>query len=356
MDPQVILPFAFPLAGVLVLGVATSRWVRRFRAYRANPDVARDHETGSQALNLAGLVASALQCSWLGPLVASATPAVVMWVVTTLSLPSWVVEFSPFALVGAVVLGAYVLASRGLRVLARAKNVCWPRLWHFPLALFLPVAVAGLWPSAQNTVDMALATFQPPAAAAEAATEAPAEEAPAPEAPAAEAAVPAGDDAAAAAPAEPAAPAPAAAEPAPAPEPAGPVGDIPAEYLALYQQAGTTCPQLDWGLLAGVGKVETDHGRARLPGVTSGTNHKGAAGPMQFLRPTWDEVRGKHPEVGPDIYNPHHAIPAAAHYLCDSGLTKGRGVRAALFRYNRSVPYADRVLAHAERYRAEAAR
>jgi hypothetical protein len=346
MDPR--LAFALPLAGALVLAVAGSRWVRRFRAYRANPAVARDHETGSQALNIAGLVAGVLLCGWLSPLLTSATPTTMTLLASTFSLPPWVIEVSPFAMLGAVVLGAYVLASRGLRVLARAKNVCWPRLWHFPLALLLPVAIAALWPSAQHTVNTALAAF-PSAAAAEAAPEAQAPEAPAPEA----AALPA-EGAPVAAPADPPA-APAAAAPAPAPGPAGPVGDIPAEYLALYQQAGTTCPQLDWALLAGVGKVETDHGRVDLPGVTSGTNHKGAAGPMQFLRPTWDEVRGKHPEVGPDIYNPHHAIPAAAHYLCDSGLIKGRGVRAALFRYNRSVPYADRVLAHAERYRAEQA-
>lgn len=128
--------------------------------------------------------------------------------------------------------------------------------------------------------------------------------------------------------------------------------DIPAEYLALYRQSGGACSGLDWALLAGVGKIETDHGRARLPGVRSGTNYAGAAGPMQFLLPTFSEVRGKYSDVGSDIYAPENAIPAAAHYLCDGGLAAGRGVRTALWTYNHSSSYADAVLAAASRYRA----
>ena len=128
------------------------------------------------------------------------------------------------------------------------------------------------------------------------------------------------------------------------------VADIPAGYLALYRRAGGTCPGLDWALLAGVGKAETDHGRAPLPGVRSGTNSAGAAGPMQFLLPTWAQVRRTHPDVGPNIYDPAAAIPAAAHYLCDNDLTD-RGARAALWGYNHSTVYADQVLTHAARYR-----
>ncbi|WP_219416948.1 hypothetical protein [Pseudonocardia nigra] len=51
---------------------------------------------------------------------------------------------------------------------------------------------------------------------------------------------------------------------------------IPADYLALYRQAATTCPGLDWSVLAAVGKVETDHGRSALPGVRDGENPSGA--------------------------------------------------------------------------------
>lgn len=136
---------------------------------------------------------------------------------------------------------------------------------------------------------------------------------------------------------------------------AGPaVADIPASYLALYRRAGGTCPGLDWALLAGVGKVETDHGRAALPGVRSGANFAGASGPMQFLAGTWREVRANHPEIGPNVYDPAAAIPGAAQYLCDQGLRDGRGVRAALWGYNHSSAYADDVLRHAARYRASA--
>lgn len=140
---------------------------------------------------------------------------------------------------------------------------------------------------------------------------------------------------------------------APVAAPAAAVADVPAGYVVLYRRAGGMCAGLDWALLAGVGKVETDHGRSRLPGVRSGTNYAGA-GPMQFLGPTFREVRGNHPDVGPDLYDPAHAIPAAAHYLCDGGLIDGRGVRAALWTYNRSRPYATDVLEHAARYRAAA--
>lgn len=60
--------------------------------------------------------------------------------------------------------------------------------------------------------------------------------------------------------------------------------DIPADYLTLYQQAATQCPGLDWSILAGIGKIESDHGRSPLPGIATGTeNSAGARGPMQFL-------------------------------------------------------------------------
>jgi len=59
--------------------------------------------------------------------------------------------------------------------------------------------------------------------------------------------------------------------------------EIPAGYLALYRASARACPGLPWGVLAGIGKVETDHGRSRAPGVLSGVNAFGCcAGPMQF--------------------------------------------------------------------------
>jgi hypothetical protein len=52
--------------------------------------------------------------------------------------------------------------------------------------------------------------------------------------------------------------------------------DIPPDYLALYRAAAGVCPGLDWSILAAIGKIETDHGRSTLPGVSSGENSAGA--------------------------------------------------------------------------------
>ena len=55
----------------------------------------------------------------------------------------------------------------------------------------------------------------------------------------------------------------------------------PAGYLRLYRQAGARY-RVPWPVLAAIGKVESDHGRVRLPGVRSGSNWAGACGPMQL--------------------------------------------------------------------------
>jgi hypothetical protein len=133
----------------------------------------------------------------------------------------------------------------------------------------------------------------------------------------------------------------------------GTVADIPAEYLAEYRDAADTCPGLDWALLAGIGKVETDHGRSPLPGVTSGSNSAGASGPMQFLGSTFASVRDRHPEVGSDVYDPADAIEAAAHYLCDSGLRAGNEYEA-IWAYNHADWYVAKVRSQADEYRAAA--
>jgi hypothetical protein len=126
--------------------------------------------------------------------------------------------------------------------------------------------------------------------------------------------------------------------------------DIPARYLAIYRAKSTQrqCPRLSWTVLAGIGKVESDHGRSSAPGVRSGVNRFGCcAGPMQFnLRngppSTWRRYgRGS-------VYRPEDAIPSAAHYLCAMGAE--RNLRRALLRYNASTPYVNGVLALADRY------
>ena len=133
------------------------------------------------------------------------------------------------------------------------------------------------------------------------------------------------------------------------------VADIPASYLDLYLRAAATCPGLDWTVLAAVGKIESDHGRAPLLGIHSGENAAGAAGPMQFLQPTFDTVTATHPPPPggadpPSRYDPHDAIYTAAAYLCDTGARDGN-LEQALLAYNPSRTYVTDVLSQAARYR-----
>jgi cell wall-associated NlpC family hydrolase len=131
------------------------------------------------------------------------------------------------------------------------------------------------------------------------------------------------------------------------------MADIPADYLILYQAAATTCPGLDWAVLAAIGKIESDHGRSTLPGVHNGRNSAGAEGVMQILQPTWNAIIARHriPAGGaspPSRYNPHDAIYAAAFYLCDN--SAAHDINAAVFAYNHSRQYVTDVLAQAARY------
>ncbi|MEV8441920.1 bifunctional lytic transglycosylase/C40 family peptidase [Actinosynnema sp. NPDC051121] len=133
-----------------------------------------------------------------------------------------------------------------------------------------------------------------------------------------------------------------------------PIADIPPDYCLLYVTAAPDCPGLDWTVLAAIGKVETDHGRLKAPGVTEGENFAGAGGPMQFLAPTFNDVITKHqiPPGGanpPSRYNPHDAIHAAAFLLCDEGVWRG-DLRAAIFAYNHADWYVDKVLDQAAKY------
>ncbi|MER7501965.1 bifunctional lytic transglycosylase/C40 family peptidase [Nonomuraea pusilla] len=136
--------------------------------------------------------------------------------------------------------------------------------------------------------------------------------------------------------------------------------DIPADYLELYKKYGKEIG-VQWNILAAVGKRETDHGRSNLPGVKSGTNYAGAAGPMQFLISTWGgKARvpmsskfngyasdGDGDGVG-DVYNPADAILGAAKMLKRNGAPEN--VRRALFTYNRAWWYVDQVVEIAKKY------
>jgi hypothetical protein len=127
--------------------------------------------------------------------------------------------------------------------------------------------------------------------------------------------------------------------------------EIPTIYLALYRSSARSCPGLPWGVLAGIGKVETNHGRSPAPGVHEGVNAFGCcAGPMQFnIRngppSTWD-----HYGRGGNVYDPADAIPAAARLLCANGARGGHNLRRAIWAYNHAWWYVDQVLALAHAY------
>ncbi len=160
---------------------------------------------------------------------------------------------------------------------------------------------------------------------------------------------------------------------------------IPSAALAAYQRAETvinaadqSC-DLDWQLLAAIGRVESNHGRVdgntlsddglATPGIygialnganstteivdtdagqfDNDTSYDRAVGPMQFIPSTWSVV-GVDAD-GDGVRNPQDIDDAAlgtAVYLCsgadDLGTEAGR--RAAVYRYNHSQSYVQLVL------------
>jgi membrane-bound lytic murein transglycosylase B len=166
---------------------------------------------------------------------------------------------------------------------------------------------------------------------------------------------------------------------------------IPARALAAYAAAavalGDERPDcgLTWVTLAGVARVESDHGRyggrvltgdgrpdraitgVRLDGagdvaaiadtdggVLDGDVHwDRAVGPPQFLPSTWDTHGADGDADG--VAEPQDiddAAVAAGRYLCAAGgdLTTGEGWWRAVLAYNASPEYAADVLAAADTY------
>jgi membrane-bound lytic murein transglycosylase B len=138
---------------------------------------------------------------------------------------------------------------------------------------------------------------------------------------------------------------PAASQPTPSP---AAVADVPPGYLRLYRQAGARY-RIPWSVLAAIGKVESDHGRARLPGVRSGSNWAGACGPMQLGCVPGSKAGNAWARYGYGRpHDPANAIPAAARYLVDHGAR--HNIDRALFAYNHSRPYVAKVKQLARRY------
>jgi peptidoglycan DL-endopeptidase CwlO len=140
---------------------------------------------------------------------------------------------------------------------------------------------------------------------------------------------------------------------------------IPASYLALFQEMGSRYG-VPWVVLAGIGRVESDDGRSDLPGVHSGANAFGAAGPMQIgiggaagdewggapVHPASEVVNGVATDADgrgvADVYDPADAIAGAAKYLVEHGVQQN--VSGAVFAYNHSGAYVQLVLSYAATY------
>ena len=140
---------------------------------------------------------------------------------------------------------------------------------------------------------------------------------------------------------------------------------IPADYLKWYRHVGAQF-NVPWTVLAGIGKVESDHGRTTLPGVHSGANAFGAAGPMQIgisgaagnqwggapVHPASQVVNGVatnedgKPMVS--VYDPADAIAGAAKYLLAHGVQNS--IPAGIFAYNHLDSYVQAVLGWASTY------
>jgi hypothetical protein len=133
------------------------------------------------------------------------------------------------------------------------------------------------------------------------------------------------------------------------------VADVPRSYLRWYCQTGARY-RVPWPVLAAIGKVESDHGRLRLPGVRSGLNRyrdsRGrwrscCAGPMQFNLTDGPPSTWQRHGQG-NVYDPADAIPAAARKLVADG---ARGdLDRALYAYNHSRAYVAKVKRLARAY------
>jgi hypothetical protein len=168
--------------------------------------------------------------------------------------------------------------------------------------------------------------------------------------------------------------------------------DVPEAALRAYRDAARTLAQTDpscempWTLLAGIGRVESDHGRYGGSQLDSdGISHpairgvalngvgpvaaipdsdKGrfdgdlvwdrAVGPMQFIPDTW-RWAGRDGD-GDGVTTPNDlddAALAAGAYLCPASgsVLPESSMRAAIFSYNHSDYYVDLVMAFERGYR-----
>jgi peptidoglycan DL-endopeptidase CwlO len=140
---------------------------------------------------------------------------------------------------------------------------------------------------------------------------------------------------------------------------------IPSNYLFWFRRVGQQFG-VPWTILAGIGEVESDDGRTTLPGVNSGSNAFGAAGPMQIgiggaagnqwggqpIHPASEVVDGvatdEDGKSTVSVYDPADAIAGAAKYLLEHGVQTNPA--EAVFAYNHLESYVQDVLSWASTY------
>ncbi|HWD44278.1 MAG TPA: lytic transglycosylase domain-containing protein, partial [Actinomycetota bacterium] len=175
--------------------------------------------------------------------------------------------------------------------------------------------------------------------------------------------------------------------------PTGGGATIPALALRAYREAAAWADgydagcRLPWTVLAGIGRIESNHGLfggpatrfspggavspritgppldgngvARIPDSDGGrwdgdTTWDRAVGPMQFIPTTWRSLgRDGNGDRVADPNNLFDAAVSAAGYLCASGggsLADPARLRQAVYAYNHSWPYVDAVLGWARLY------
>ncbi len=122
--------------------------------------------------------------------------------------------------------------------------------------------------------------------------------------------------------------------------------DIPSVVLALYQASAQTCPGVEWTVVAAIGKVESDHGRAAVQ-----ISSAGARGPMQFMPATFARYGVDGDGDGRrDIDDLEDSVYSAVNYLCANGASDPERLWSAIWHYNHSPTYVRKVLALAARY------
>jgi cell wall-associated NlpC family hydrolase len=125
---------------------------------------------------------------------------------------------------------------------------------------------------------------------------------------------------------------------------------VPASWEQLDQAAAATCAGLPWAVLAAIGRVESDSGQSAAPGVASGANPAGAAGPMQFEPATFAAYATTGPGgvAPPSPYDPVDAVYTAAAMLCANGGASASGLYGAVWDYDHDATYVDTVLVLAD--------